>query len=59
MISPITEWSEVEDIKKMSGMITEMADDISRVRKEIEMYIGNCETKKKKSEAELEQIIFG
>lgn len=59
MISPITEWSEVEDIKKMSGMITEMANDISRVRKEIEMYIGNCETKKKKSEAELEQIIFG
>ena len=58
MISPITELSEVEDIKKMSGMITEMADDISKVRKEIEAYISECKTKLSTKETELKEIIF-
>lgn len=57
MISPITELSEVEDIKKMSGMITEMADDISKVRKEIEAYISECKTKLSTKETELKEII--
>ena len=49
---------ELNSLDTLRVKITEMTDDISRSRKEIEAQIKDCEMQLKTKKKELEQIIF-
>lgn len=58
VISARNKTRELNSLDTLRVQITEMTDDISRSRKEIETYIKDCEMQLKTKKKELEQFIF-